>query len=487
MLAKTLRISLFTALILLALLPAGCDSAQPTPAVQETGTYLVDPVLREFYTSLGGRTNLGPAITSIFNFRGQECQYAQNAMMCFDALHEGISRYNLYPLGDSFGITEDPGANPGGGLVVDGYTIYAEFEDIYHELYGPLYVGRPITQPRFNIQKDRIEQYFQNVGFYRNIHDQPGDVHLLSYGVYACSADCRYSPPQSAIVTANISSAAQPYLAQVVRLGGLDVFGMPLTDPIIADDGNLEQIYENVVLFSPPDNTTALRLRPIALTLGMPVAAPGPKAYDESQGVVFYAVDGELGYHVPLPFDYFIAQHGGREISGKPLAEIAQLDANLYRQCFENYCLLFDNSAPADSQVRMASLGLDYFNLTHPDQPSEEENFQVDPGTIRIVANPGSPRVPADQPQRFDVYVVRTGDNLPMTNIESQLTLILPDGTSLPYAVPPTDSQGRASLTIDPIKPPLLNGTVISFKVCLNVPADGTICASDSYLIWNFQ
>ena len=92
-----------------------------------------------------------------------------------------------------------------GNLVVDGYPIYEEFEEIYHRLYGPLYVGKPLSQPRFNANGNRIEQYFQNVGFYRNIDDQPGDVYLLAYGVFACSSDCRFSPPQSTIVAANLA------------------------------------------------------------------------------------------------------------------------------------------------------------------------------------------------------------------------------------------------------------------------------------------
>lgn len=487
MLAKLLRSSLITALLLLAiLLLASCDSTSSTLA-PEAGTYPVDPVFREFYSSLGGRDTLGPAITAFFNFRNKECQYTQNVLMCFDSLAQGIARFSLYPLGDSLGIYEEPGLSAGGGLIVDGYTIYEEFEGLYHQLNGPLYVGRPITQPRYNVSKDRIEQYFQNVGFYRSIHDEPGNAQLLSYGVYACSADCRFSAPQSAIVTADSASLSQPYLSQLVRLGGLNVFGMPLTEPYMAADGSLEQIYENVVLYSPPDDTNNMRLRPTAMTMGMPAAAPGAKLYDESQGMVFYPVEGDLGYHVPLQFDHFIAQHGGREISGKPLAEMQQVNETNYRQCFENYCLIFDGSAAESLQVRMEALGLEYFKLTQPEQAAKANEFEVKAETIRIVANAGSPRIPSNQPQRFDVYVVRAEDNQPVAGVESQLTLTLPDGSSLPYAMPFTDAQGRASLTVDPIEPPLANGTVVSFKVCLNVPTDGEACTSDSYLIWNFK
>ena len=487
MLAKSLR-NLFTLGILLPvlLILAGCATTEATPP-PEPGTYTVDTVFREFYTSLGGRDTLGPAITALFNYRNQQCQYVQNAMMCFDPLAQGIARFNLFPLGDMLGINEEPDITASGNLVVDGYPIYEEFEETYHRLYGPLYVGKPLSQPRFNANGNRIEQYFQNVGFYRNINDQPGAVHLLSYGVFACSADCRFSPPQSAIVAANLTSAAQPYLSQVARLGGLNVFGMPLTDPYVAPDGNLEQIYENVVLFSPQEDTSSLRLRPVALLLGTPVTPPGMELNGEAEGVVFYRTDGILGYHVPVLFDHFIAQHGGREISGNPLGEIITISSTLYRQCFENYCLVYDSSAADSLQVRMAALGLEYLNLTQTEPVEETAPFNVQAGSIRMVANPGTPRIPADQSQRFDLYVVRADDNQPVPNVESVLTLSLPDGIEATYPLPPTDTQGRASLMVEPITPSPVNGTVISFKVCLNVPTDSSVCTSGSYLIWNFQ
>jgi len=473
--------------LLLVILLAGCDVSDAVPP-PEVGTYPVDSVFREFYASLGGNDTLGPAISALFNYRSKQCQYVQNAMMCYDPLAQGIARFNLSALGDGLGISEVPNLSASGKLVVDGYTVYEEFEDMYHRLYGPLYVGRPLSQPRFNANANRIEQYFQNVGFYRSVNDSPGQVHLLSYGAFACSADCRFTPPQIATVTASRSSAAQPYLAQVVRLGGLNVFGMPLTDPYVAPDGNLEQIYENVVLTSPPDDTASLQLRPVARLLGLPEIPPGMELHGQSDGVVFYRTDGILGYHVPMLFDYFIAQHGGREISGNPLGEITPLSEDLYRQCFENYCLLYDSTAAASLQVRMAPLGLDYLNLTRA-TPVEGTvvSEQLTPETIRLVANPGTPRIPADQAQRFDLYAVRTDNNQPVPDVEANLTLTMPDNTQINYPLPPTDAQGRASLTISPIEPAPVNGTVISFKVCLALPSGLEVCTSDSYLIWNFQ
>ena len=102
---------------------------------------------------------------------------------------------------------------------------------------------------------------------------------------------------------------------------------MPLTDPYVAPDGKLEQIYENVVLLRPGRYQHPLGLRPVALSLGKPVTPPGMELHGEADGVIFYRTDGILGFHVPVLFDHFIAQHGGAKISGNPLGEITTISA----------------------------------------------------------------------------------------------------------------------------------------------------------------
>ena len=59
MLAKSPRnLFIFGILLPLLLILAGCTTVETTPA-PEVGTYPVDTVFREFYTSLGGRETLG--------------------------------------------------------------------------------------------------------------------------------------------------------------------------------------------------------------------------------------------------------------------------------------------------------------------------------------------------------------------------------------------------------------------------------------------
>ena len=51
-----------------------------------------------------------------------------------------------------------------------------------------------------NYAQQRIEQYFENVGFYRNFSDPAGSVHLLAYGAASCAERCAYQPAVDAVI-----------------------------------------------------------------------------------------------------------------------------------------------------------------------------------------------------------------------------------------------------------------------------------------------
>jgi len=106
---------------------------------------------------------------------------------------------------------------------------------------------------------------------------------------------------------------------------------------------------------------------------------------------------------------------------------------------------------------------------------------------VHLFANVSRPRVTASDEQQFEMVLLRASDQQPIADVEADLTLTLPDGKQEQFLLPPSDDSGRASLTVPALKPMPGNGSVIAFKVCLNVPSSQPICASDSYLIWNFQ
>lgn len=483
----TLRRLPHTAIIVLtiiSLLLAGCGSnAGKNQAAGKT--YEVAPSFREFYQTLGGESILGPAISESFSFDSSECQYTVNALMCMNPAATDSSRFMLYPLGASMNVREDPSTSPtqDNSRVVNGYSIYEEFTALYDQLSGPRFVGAPLTQVRLNYSQQRIEQFFENVGFYRRFSDPQGQVHLLAYGAYSCEDNCQYSPSVDALII-NTSKAVddQPFLPSLGRMGGATVFGDPLTQPYIASDGYEEQVYENAVIYAPAGNTTSVKLRPLPLLLNMVHTEPGPKKYSSSDGVVFYPVEGENGYHVPIDFDRFIASHGGLEISGNPIAEVMEYTAGVYRQCFENYCLDYTPSAAEDQRIQLAPLGKQY--LDQLQSQSSQQLFTISPDTVSLTVSEQFKQLSPDSPQKIDLLAMRSADQQPLANIEADLDITLPDNSHYTAVFPATTSDGRSSLIV-PAMNNIPNGSILTYKVCLKAATTQPVCNSGSYLIWN--
>jgi hypothetical protein len=338
-----------------------CNSIRDTSAITpptEVPLFAVDVLFREFYDILGGADTLGPALTHKFTENGRQCQYTESALMCYNpAQTEPLHRFSLASLGNDLNLVQPassadiPSVN--GRDLGDGFILYPEFEALYDRLYGDLYVGRPLSQVRTNQSNKRYEQFFTNVGFYRNFDDPEGDVHLMTYGAYLCGENCAYNLDQYWNIVKS-DALPQPFEMSLKRIGWSEM-GVPITQPIFAEDGMVEQYYDNVVVFAPQDDLTQMRLRPVPILLGITVEALVERNPHEQ--LVFYEVENGLGHNVPFFFDRFIASHGGRDLAGNPINEFTLLGEDLYRQCFENYCLLYDAAAPENTRVKIAPLG----------------------------------------------------------------------------------------------------------------------------------
>jgi hypothetical protein len=462
---------------------SACTSPARSAAPVDQGTEEVEPVFREFYNLLGGEKLLGPAVSQIFDYQNRRCQYTYNVLMCYDPLASDVERFSLFPLGPFLELQADPSEQVlKASVYAEGYPVYEEFKPLYERLFGDRYVGKPLTAARTNYLQNRIEQYFENMGFYRQLDEPANSVHLLAYGGYLCDMDCRYKPANSpgVILRTGGSEVEQPFLTSLIRMGGLQVFGQPLTQPYIAGDGSLEQVYENVVLYSPPGDTSQVRLRSTPAQIGVPAADMVPDS--DAHGMIFYPIQENLGYQVPELFDQFIAAHGGPEISGRPINAVWQVKETLYRQCFENYCLDFDVAAPKQLQTRMTTLGPMYLETIHLD-PALIVRFVYTPETVELQVIEGKDRLPSSEAQTIRIQVLRKQDQLPLADVEAFLLRTLPDGSEVADRFPPTAADGSSNLTLDPLAQP--NGSVIGYQVCLNVPSEERICDEGSYLIWD--
>ncbi|NMC79458.1 MAG: hypothetical protein GYA59_08865, partial [Chloroflexi bacterium] len=192
-----------------------CNPANESPLTPTTAeTYPVDKSLREYYEDLGGADLLGPAISPIFKHDNQQCQYLVSALMCYNPLATGVERFALAPLGLDLDVHDDPEAMVADSdePFVDGYFIYQDFYKIYQQLNGPVNVGKPLTRVRYNYDQQRVEQYFEKLGFAHNFDDPQGTVNLMPYGAYFCGENCRYSTePQASFIPANQTAITSPF------------------------------------------------------------------------------------------------------------------------------------------------------------------------------------------------------------------------------------------------------------------------------------
>jgi hypothetical protein len=221
------------------------------------------------------------------------------------------------------------------------------------------------------------------------------------------------------------------------------------------------------------------------MLLGMPISTPGLQKYTEKDGVVFYPVKDNLGYHVPLDFDRFIQTHGGLAFSGNPISEVAQVQPHIYRQCFVNYCLDYDSSAPANAHVKIAALGSQYLQKSTP-QAAVAAPAAVDSSKIHLQVSEAKPQLDSSEEQQINIVVLQPKNMKPMQNVDATLKVLLTNGEAYTAAIPPTNAQGIASVTV-PAMPELKTGTIVTYQVCLNLPTEQQVCTWDGYLIWNIH
>lgn len=355
----------------------------------------------------------------------------------------------------------------------------------------PTDAGQARTQTSYSVDAVFESYYLQMGGFERLgeaisgvSNDNGRQCQYTTNGVMcfdpALSEDERYS---FTFVRAE-SSFSTPYDRILDRMGGRRVFGEPQGEPVIAEDGQMEQAYTNIVIYSPPDNPNAVQFRPLGRSLGMPARQPGPKKYDRRQNVIFYPVDGDLGFHVPVVFDEFIAQHGGTEKSGKPISEPMAIEVKgekVARQCFENYCLDYYNNAPQGVQVRLAPLGMQHraniSSATHTALPQPE--------ALSMLISEDKTQLNSLDSQTFYLLVYKDHTKEPQAGITARIELMLPNGNSYLYQTPPTGVNGWTSLTIPPL-PNLQHGMMVAYQVCLEQPVEPQPCTSETYLVWNY-
>jgi hypothetical protein len=413
----------------------------------------VDPRFREFYDTLGGADVFGVAISPKFNRDGLEYQYTAAALMVYNPMAERSQQLYLAPIGIELGIAEFP-VN---AELQNEHPIYPGFRDMYNVLGGEAVVGLPLTNIRYNAEKGCIEQYFENLGFFHDDSAPDREVRLLHYGAWMCATSCGYDSPASSQV--NLPSVVETPFAEATSRLNPHFSGRPLTEPYTAPDGQVEQIFENVVVVADANKPGGIALRPIPAMLGVAVQYDG-------------------NFEVPRHFSEYLSQNSGPEFSGPAVTEYKKQSDELYRQCFANLCLDYFPSRAKELQVRLTSLGYVYKNRYYQEYTEDLDSEAVREVTLKVWE--GYPVIPPNKSQSIGVAVYYGTQPLP--DIAPVLTLTLPDGSIVEHTYEPTRADGKSFFEIEPIDAP--HGTSIGYSVCVDDFSSQEICVVDEFLVW---
>ncbi len=467
--------------VVLILVSIGVLSACSSSDTGNGGYYLVDPRFSELYERLHGEEVLGPPISGIKYVAGTnlEKQYFEGVVMVFDPDHS--PRYYLEPVGVDAGFSDLPNNAPEnlGVRYLNGFIIPPEFSQFYDRMGGERWVGYPLTRARLNPEKNRIEQYFENMGFFRFEDDPPGTVYLMPYGLWKCAGECSQYPgvQNAGFSSSKMEEVKSPFGEAIARFG-TQFTGQTVTGAYQAEDGSIEQVFQNVVLYQDPASPLGTSLRPISDLLEK--GNQQLQTREEGLEGYFREIKEGQGYYIPTYFMDFINRYFGFEISGEPISRLEEIRAGVAQQCFQNYCLLYDEKADPDQQVRLLPLGQKYKETFYENAQSPHSEPEVVTRQIQLDIWEQLPQISSQEYQQIGACIHDEG--MPLVNARAVVKVSTPDTGTKEYPFDPTDSGGCAFLTLDPIQ--AANGTAVDYEVCFEGVGDADYCKKDSYLIW---
>ena len=477
MYSSSSKLSVFIVSLLVVLAITACI---PSTNASSPGTYPVDSVFADFYRELGGLSVLGPAITPVFTRDGIPYQYVVSGLMAYEAGKLPLERFHFSPIASiEWNINDliEPAPVENSGAYVNGHHIWEEVLPFYNR-YGSSIIGLPITGVKANDEKQRYEQFFEGLGFYRNYADPPGKIKLMPYGSWMCADNCQFQvsddgPPAESYIR-EFSETEQLFI-QASDNFGYGFTGLPLAHPAMGSEGHYEMTFENVVLYIDPAEGNQIKLKPLPSWLG--IQPDSPTSEIKADWLSFYPITEGLGYNVPRTFSDYIVNHGGWTVSGTPITEYRQLPDGGYSQCFTNLCLEYHPTAPEQLRIRPHALGVEYqkngINSSVPDT--------IYSNALQLNVWEQLPLIPSGQVQT--IFAEALMNNAPVPGVELSLVVKQPDGIVKSYLMNPTDEDGSTSIELDPINGP--NGSIVQYQVCMLAEISPQVCFSRDYTIWN--
>ena len=416
---------------------------------------------RGFYDDRGGLKILGPLISPVFEQNGVEYQYSSTVLMFYDSALPRNQRYGLMPIGLELDILEPPTDMDAPG----GHPIHELFNDIYNDVGKIRFTGLPLTGGRYNPERGGIEQYFENLGFYTLDSDIPGVVHLIEYGFWYCDSYCDYEGQKNAAPMFG-EFDDQSFSDAVQRLLDPKFSGDPLTEPYIASDGQLEQIFENLVVIKSNNRPGGIALRAIPALMGI-------------------QVEHNVNIEVPSYFTEYIQENGGWEFAGKVITSYERKNDELFRQCFTNLCLDYFPDHVESQHVQATSLGYGYKDRFYGNYGEYQQPAKSNTQKITLIVEKDFPVVAPSEKQIINVAVYANGEPVGGYEPILKLSFSLDEDyvNTYTFEFAPTNAEsGKSALTINPLDLP--HGTRVNFEVCPSKDAPIDECIHDDFLIW---
>lgn len=473
-------------LILLIALLSACTSSIGTGGLSsETDNlgYPIDIVFADFHKKTFDGI-LGHAISPKFYLDGLSYQYYESGMLGYDPASREDKVF-IVPLGRELGIIQPAVLPPPdeNDIYLNGHRVYPIFVEFFLSHGGEETIGAPLTEARYNLEYDRIEQFFENFGLYYLNGQANPSINLLAYGVYACNYECRHEvEPESIFTIGDINGTEvlpEAYIAAVLRQS-TNAFGNLLSSEI-EDNGLNFVIFENIVLTRKQDEYGNWRIFPLDIPLRLGIE-PGPIVPNMNHpDMSFFPIEGDLGHNIPKIFVEEIFRNGGYEMSGPPITEILPLpeDPTVYQQCFTNLCMQYYSTLPEDMAIQIAPLGHKFQLLRYPHTIGDKLPATKSGTTLTITQNENI--ASTANPPILKVTIAVEG-RTHLKGLEPKVTITYPDLSKQTLTFPPTNNKGVTLLDFPPIE--AANGTHIPYEVCI-ATEDGDLCIPGFYISWN--
>jgi hypothetical protein len=455
------RFRLVTFLLCLGLL-VGCAGQSGAGAPASLEQISVAEELQDFYESHGGAETLGPPIQAPRRLGGLIHQAMLNVELVYNPEAPAASRVSLEPLGWRLGLAE-PAASPQADLekqyfLSTGHTLDERFLWTYESIGGESIAGAAISEAKSG--NGRTYQCFENLALYQEEEPASSPIRLMALGLAAYPEGAQTLPEGfSAALPPTLHS--RPFGRFLDRIGGEALLGPPLTEPFIAQDGFLEQVYERAALYAPNYDLSQVRLRPLGALLGAaePAVAPGEEG-------LFFA---ETGHNVSLAFAAFYDALPGDNLLGLPMEE-AHLEGERMVQRFENAVVEYRYDLPAHLAIQLSPLGIYYLATLPADVLSSSPQLPTTTAptlsgglSVSIEIQVEYPILPPGEQQHLTIRILLS-DGTPWVGVVPLLIVHGPGADFYPDA-PATDSTGTSSLTVE--IPGLRPGEIVNIEVAV--------------------